>query len=93
VVWVQVDAVVTGADRVVANGDSANKIGTYMLSIVSHHHNIPFFIAAPTTTLDPNTAEGSDIVIEQRPTDEITHFKGALPPPTSGDLHAATPCT
>lgn len=72
----QVDAVVTGADRVVANGDSANKIGTYMLSIVSQYHNVPFFIAAPTTTLDPNLPDGASIVIEQRPTDEITHFKG-----------------
>lgn len=72
----QVDAVVVGADRVVANGDTANKIGTYALSIAAAYHGVPFFIAAPTTTLDPNLASGGEIVIEQRPPDEITHFRG-----------------
>lgn len=54
----QVDAIVVGADRVVANGDTANKIGTYSLSIAAAHHKVPFFIAAPTTTLDPNLPDG-----------------------------------
>ena len=116
----QVDAVVVGADRVVANGDTANKIGTYALSIIAKHHKVgfsgqlttpesvsfkkvlnfgwcsttlgvskcgtshaynslcqvPFFIAAPSTTLDPAMPDGSHIVIEQRPADEITHFRG-----------------
>eukprot|EP00955_Chlamydomonas_euryale_P088684 364403-Chlamydomonas_euryale.AAC.9 len=72
----QVDAVVVGADRVAANGDSANKIGTYALSIAARHHGVPFFIAAPSTTLDPHMPHGGSIVIEQRPADEITHFRG-----------------
>lgn len=72
----RVDAVVVGADRVVANGDTANKIGTYALSIAAKHHGIPFFIAAPTTTLDPNLPSGEHIEIEQRTTEEVTHFKG-----------------
>ncbi|GLC47857.1 hypothetical protein PLESTB_000033000 [Pleodorina starrii] len=72
----QVDAVVVGADRVVANGDTANKIGTKSLSISAAHFDIPFFIAAPTTTLDPNLPSGDHIVIEQRTHEEVTHFKG-----------------
>ncbi len=74
----QVDAVVVGADRVVANGDTANKIGTYMLALCAAHHGIPFFIAAPTTTLDPSTRDGAAITIEQRPSEELTHFKGEV---------------
>ncbi|GFR48766.1 hypothetical protein Agub_g10587 [Astrephomene gubernaculifera] len=72
----QVDAVVVGADRVVANGDTANKIGTKSLSISASHFGIPFFIAAPTTTLDPELPSGEHIVIEQRPQEEVTHFRG-----------------
>jgi hypothetical protein len=71
-----VDAVVVGADRVVANGDTANKIGTYSLGIAAAHHGLPFFVAAPTTTLDASLPDGGAIVIEQRPPEEITHFKG-----------------
>lgn len=72
----KVDAVVVGADRVVANGDTANKIGTYSHAVSAEKHGLPFFVAAPTTTLDANLATGADIEIEQRPADEITHFKG-----------------
>jgi 5-methylthioribose kinase len=72
----RVDAVVVGADRVVANGDTANKIGTYALGIAAAHHGLPFFVAAPTTTLDADLPSGESIVIEQRPPEEITHFKG-----------------
>jgi methylthioribose-1-phosphate isomerase len=72
----KVDAVVVGADRVVANGDTANKIGTYSHAVSAEKHGVPFFIAAPTTTLDANLVTGADIEIEQRPADEITHFKG-----------------
>jgi len=61
-----VDAVVVGADRVANNGDTANKIGTYALAIACAHHGIPFFVAAPCTTLDAETASGADIRIEQR---------------------------
>lgn len=70
-----IQAVVVGADRVAANGDTANKIGTYMLAIAAHHHNIPFFIAAPVTTLDPNTPTGNDIHIEERPHSEVRNFR------------------
>jgi methylthioribose-1-phosphate isomerase len=72
----KVDAVVVGADRVVANGDTANKIGTFSHAVAAEKHGVPFFIAAPTTTLDSNLATGADIEIEQRPAEEITHFKG-----------------
>lgn len=72
----KVDAIVVGADRVAANGDTANKIGTYSLAVLAKHHDIPFFVAAPTTTLDPNMASGSEITIEQRPANEITHYQG-----------------
>ncbi|KAI8462416.1 MAG: hypothetical protein J3K34DRAFT_189039 [Monoraphidium minutum] len=72
-----VDAVFVGADRVVANGDTANKIGTYALGIAAAHHGLPFFVAAPTTTLDAALPDGGAIEIEQRPAEEITHFRGA----------------
>jgi 5-methylthioribose kinase len=72
----KVDAVVVGADRIAANGDTANKVGTYNLAVAAKYHNIPFFIAAPTTTIDPTLPHGSLIPIEQRDASEITHFKG-----------------
>ena len=71
-----VDAVVVGADRVAANGDTANKIGTYCHAVAAKHHGVPFFVAAPRTTLDPATPAGSAIVIEQRPAEEVTHHAG-----------------
>lgn len=67
-----VDCVVVGADRVTANGDTANKIGTYQLAIVAKYHNIPFFVAAPITTLDLTLSDGSHIPIEERPGVEMT---------------------
>eukprot|EP00698_Gefionella_okellyi_P005484 TRINITY_DN15014_c0_g1_i1.p1 TRINITY_DN15014_c0_g1~~TRINITY_DN15014_c0_g1_i1.p1 ORF type:complete len:366 (-),score=73.97 TRINITY_DN15014_c0_g1_i1:182-1279(-) len=72
----RIHAVVVGADRVVANGDTANKIGTFNLAVAAKYHNVPFFVAAPTTSIDVATATGSDIVIEQRDKQEITHIKG-----------------
>lgn len=71
-----VSAVVVGADRVVRNGDTANKIGTYQIAICAQYHNIPFYVACPTTTFDSNLATGKDIVIEERPHNEMTHVKG-----------------
>ncbi|KAH9598134.1 Initiation factor 2B-related [Trypanosoma melophagium] len=68
-----VDAVIVGADRICQNGDTANKIGTYNLAVAAAHHGVPFFVAAPTTTLDPHTANGADVKIEERETREITH--------------------
>ena len=68
----QVDVVVVGADRIAANGDVANKIGTYMVSILAKNHNIPFYVAAPISTLDLSLATGDEIPIEQRSADEVT---------------------
>jgi len=66
-----VDAIVVGADRVCANGDTANKIGTYSLAVLAHVHNVPFYVAAPITTLDPKLPSGDDVVIEERPPNEL----------------------
>lgn len=62
-----------GADRVVANGDTANKIGTYQIAVVAKYHNVPFYIAAPLTSIDLKIASGEQIVIEERPDREMTH--------------------
>ena len=67
----KVDAVITGADRIAANGDTANKIGTYSLSILAKEHGIPFYIAAPSSTFDLNIKSGAEIPIEQRSADEV----------------------
>jgi methylthioribose-1-phosphate isomerase len=66
-----IDLVIVGADRIAANGDVANKIGTYALAIAAKHHGIPFYVAAPSSTVDPDTATGADIHIEQRNADEV----------------------
>ena len=68
----EVDLVVTGADRIAANGDTANKIGTYSLAVLASHHGIPFYVVAPTSTLDATTADGSGIPIEERDPAELT---------------------
>jgi len=68
----EVDCVVTGADRIAANGDAANKIGTYGLAVAAAHHRIPFYVVAPTSTIDPATATGEGIPIEERDGAEIT---------------------
>jgi methylthioribose-1-phosphate isomerase len=68
----EVDCIVTGADRIAANGDTANKIGTYSLAVLAAHHAIPFYVVAPTSTLDLETATGADIPIEHRSPDELT---------------------
>jgi len=66
-----IDAVLAGADRIAANGDSANKIGTYQLAVLAHHHGIPFYIVAPTSTIDPATPDGVRIEIEERSEEEV----------------------
>jgi methylthioribose-1-phosphate isomerase len=68
----EVDAVLTGADRIAANGDTANKIGTYALAVVARHHGVPFYVVAPSSTVDHRTARGPDIPIEQRDPAELT---------------------
>lgn len=69
-------AVVVGADRVVANGDTANKIGTYQLAIVAKHHGVPFYVAAPSSSCDLHLETGKEIVIEERPSQELTDLNG-----------------
>lgn len=72
----EVDCIVVGADRIVANGDVANKIGTYGLAVLARAHDIPFYVAAPTSTVDMGLASGEEIPIEQRDPDEVTHLAG-----------------
>lgn len=72
----QVDLIVTGADRIAANGDTANKIGTYGLAVLAQAHGIPFYIAAPTSTIDPATPTGAEIPIEDRDPREVTEIDG-----------------
>ncbi len=72
----QVSCIITGADRIAANGDTANKIGTYTLAVLAHENGLPFYIAAPTTTIDPTLASGEDIPIEQRDPAEVIHIQG-----------------
>ena len=72
-----VQCVITGADRIAANGDTANKIGTLSLAVLAHHFGVPFYVAAPLTTIDMSAASGEDIPIEERPAVEVTHAGGA----------------
>ncbi len=71
----EIDAVVVGTDRVAANGDVANKIGTYMVAVLARRHNIPFYVACPLSTIDMTTPSGTDIPIEERSTDEVKGFR------------------
>ena len=71
----QIDAVVVGTDRVAANGDVANKIGTYMVAVLAHRHNIPFYVACPLSTIDMSITTGRDIPIEERDVDEVKGFR------------------
>jgi len=73
----EVDVVIVGADRIAANGDVANKIGTYPLAVLAKRHGIPFYVAAPCSTFDPEIPDGSHIPIEERPADEVTGYRGA----------------
>jgi methylthioribose-1-phosphate isomerase len=72
----EVDVVVVGADRIAANGDVANKIGTYPLAVLAKRHGIPFYVAAPLSTFDPKIPDGSHIPIEERPAAEVTGYRG-----------------
>jgi methylthioribose-1-phosphate isomerase len=93
----EVDAVVVGADRIAANGDVANKIGTYTLAVLAQAHGLPFYVAAPVSTLDLDTPTGKEIPIEQRSSDEVTRIAGvAIAPEGVTALHPAfdvTPAT
>ena len=72
----EIDSVIVGADRIAANGDTANKIGTYTLAVLAMENGIPFYVAAPTTTIDLSLVSGDEIPIEQRSPEEVTHIQG-----------------
>jgi methylthioribose-1-phosphate isomerase len=84
----KVGAVVTGADRVAANGDTANKIGTYQIAVLAKENNVPFYIAAPISTFDLSIPDGDHIPIEERSSEEVTQIQGIRIAP---DVHAAHP--
>jgi methylthioribose-1-phosphate isomerase len=84
-----VDAVIVGADRVAANGDVANKIGTYMMAVLAQRHGIPFYVACPLSTIDPAMPDGSGIPIEERDGGEIAGY-GSLRWAPAG-IHIANP--
>ena len=71
----RIDLVVVGADRIAANGDTANKVGTYTVALVAREHHVPFYVAAPVSTIDLDTPDGRRIPIEERPAREVTHIK------------------
>ena len=73
-----IDMVVVGADRIAANGDAANKIGTYTVAIAAKYHNVPFYVAAPLSTIDTSIKSGDEIVIEERSREEVTHINGKI---------------
>src|SRR5262249_44248069 len=83
-----VGAVVTGADRIAANGDSANKIGTYQIAVLAKENKVPFYIAAPVSTFDLSIPDGDHIPIEERSAEEVTHIQEVRIAP---DVHAAHP--
>ncbi len=86
--WVQ--KIVVGADRIAANGDVANKVGTYPLAVLAARHRVPFFVAAPMSTIDPDTATGGDIPIEERDAEEVVHaFGKRIAPPATEAVNIA----
>jgi methylthioribose-1-phosphate isomerase len=83
----KVDCVVVGADRIAANGDTANKIGTYMVAVLAKQHDIPFYVAAPISTVDLSVATGDEIPIEERAAKEVTHLREQQLAPEGVDVH------
>ena len=82
----EVDVVLVGADRVAANGDTANKVGTYPLAVLAARHGVPFFVCAPTSSIDLATPDGGAIEIEERPADEVLHIRGVRIAPAGTDV-------
>jgi len=82
----EVDCVIVGADRIAANGDTANKIGTYSLAVLARENGIPFYVAAPTTTVDLSLISGDEIPIEQRSPAEVTHIQGVSLAPENTEV-------
>jgi methylthioribose-1-phosphate isomerase len=83
----EVDLVVTGADRIAANGDTANKIGTYGLAVLARHHGVPFYVAAPLSTIDPALPSGADIPIEERDAGEVRGIAGRPTAPAASPVY------
>jgi len=77
----QISCIITGADRIAANGDTANKIGTYTLAVLARENRIPFYVAAPISTIDLSLSDGDQIEIEERPEEEVTHLQGVAVAP------------
>jgi len=86
---VEIDGVFVGADRIASNGDTANKIGTYSLAVLAKHHHVPFYVAAPLSTVDYDIGSGADIPVEERSADEVTRIKGVQF--TIEDIDVTTP--
>jgi methylthioribose-1-phosphate isomerase len=82
----EVDCLVVGADRIAANGDVVNKIGTYALAVLADHHGIPFYVAAPTSTFDADSPDGASVPIERRPPEEVTTFAGVAIAPAGTEV-------
>jgi methylthioribose-1-phosphate isomerase len=83
----KIDKIIVGADRIAANGDTANKIGTYSLAVLACAHRIPFYVAAPLSTIDVSLRTGASIPIEERKSEEITHFKGVRSAPAGTKVY------
>jgi methylthioribose-1-phosphate isomerase len=83
----EVDLVVTGADRIAANGDTANKIGTYALAVLARHHGVPFYVAAPFSTIDPSVPSGAQIPIEERDPAEVRRVAGRATAPEASPVY------
>ena len=92
----KIDVILVGADRIANNGDTANKIGTFMLSVIAKVYNVPFYIVAPTTTIDFDIESGKQIEIEERSSEEVTHINGVRVAPEGIDVYNpafdVTPC-
>ena len=84
----RINAVIVGADRIAANGDVANKVGTYSLAVLAHHHGIPMIVAAPTSSVDLNTKDGKDIPIEQRHARELIELSGKRMAPEKSEVYS-----
>ena len=83
----RIDLVIVGADRIAANGDAANKIGTYALAVAAHHHGLPFYVAAPTSTFDVTLPNGDGIPIEERAGDELSRIGDEIAAPDGARIH------
>ena len=86
---INMDGIFVGADRIASNGDTANKIGTYSLAVLARHHNVPFYVAAPLSTVDYDTPSGAEIPVEERSPQEVTRIKGVQF--TIEDIEVTTP--